>query len=293
MLKSIIDDVKYNFLTGNMVTRLIIINIIVFIIAALLVAFKFPFIVNNLEIKSGVFDLLYKPWTIITHQFLHISLGHIFWNMLSFYLFGRITGDLLGDKKILPLYLFGGFLSAIFFMIASYFIYPGQTATANGASGAIMAIAVTAAMVAPDYIVRLILIGDVKIKYIVFLFIFLDLIASQGIFNSGGAYGHLGGAFAGFLYIFMYKKGNNLLKPIEFVLNLFSKDRKEIYNERRSKMRVEYRNDSKNNVSGKNASNLSLSHQEQLDIILDKIRESGYEKLTPKEKDFLKEASKK
>ncbi|MFM2392604.1 MAG: hypothetical protein RLZZ546_581, partial [Bacteroidota bacterium] len=54
MLKSIIDDVKQNFLTGNMVTRLIIINIIVFIFAALLTAFKFPFFVDGLELRSDI-----------------------------------------------------------------------------------------------------------------------------------------------------------------------------------------------------------------------------------------------
>ncbi|MFM2395311.1 MAG: hypothetical protein RLZZ546_3294, partial [Bacteroidota bacterium] len=237
--------------------------------------------------------LLYRPWSILSHQFLHVSLGHIFWNMMSFYLFGRITGDLLGDRKILPLYLFGGIISAITFMIAAHFIYKDQAASAIGASGAIMAIAVTAAMIAPDYIVRLILLGDVKIKYIVFAFIFFDLIASQGMVNTGGAYGHLGGALAGFMYIYLYKKGINLLKPIEYIINLFTRDRKEIYNERRAKMRVEYRNDARSNAANKGSSSLSLSHQEQLDLILDKIRESGYEKLTSKEKEFLKEASKK
>ncbi len=300
MFRSIIDDVKQNFAIGNMVTKIIIVNVMIFIVAALLIAFSalYPFndfIDNNFAISASPGIFLYKPWTFITNMFLHTGLFHVLWNMVGLNMFGRIVGDLLGDRRILPLYVFGGLLAAITFIVTSQ-IRGMDMAYAMGASGSVMAIAMTAGLVAPDYLVRLILIGDVKIKYIVFAFLFFDIIGSQGMDNSGGHYAHLGGMLAGALFIFLYKEGYDILLPFERMFNFLSNGTTYKKPASKSKMRVEHRSEVLANQQQKKSKPINsevLSHQEKLDHILDKINVKGYAKLSDEEKTFLREASKK
>jgi membrane associated rhomboid family serine protease len=297
MLKSILDDIRQNFNIGNMVAKLIIVNVIVYVVCALLSAFSavYPFqtlIVDNLGLKGDLLHLIYKPWTLITNMFLHLGFFHILWNMVGLNLFGRITGDLLGDNKILPLYLLGGLVAALVYIVSYQLI--GRISlydAAYGASGAVMAIVMVAGMIAPDYIVRLLLIGDVKIKYLVFAFIFFDIIGTQGL-NSGGHFGHLGGAFAGLMYITLYKRGYDLLTPFNFVINFFTTREvpKTNYSRQKSPLTVVHRGGSRAGVFHESDED---GFQEKLDKILDKIKQVGYEQLSKEEKEFLKEASKK
>lgn len=299
MFKSIIDDVKQNFAIGNMVTRIIMINVIVFIVAALLIAFdklySFSGFINEyFAIHSSPSVFLYKPWTFITHMFLHVNLFHVLWNMVGLNLFGRIVGDLLGDRRVLPLYIFGGLMACIVFIVSSQL--RGQLSIALGASGSIMAMAMTAGIIAPNYLVRLLLLGDVKIKYIVFAFLFFDIIGSQGMDNSGGHYAHLGGMLGGFLFIFLYKKGIDVLLPFEHLFNFISTGISRNRTAPKPRMRVEHRSEvlvSQQQKKRKSSPIDGLTFQEKLDYILDKINLKGYDKLTEEEKAFLKEASKK
>ena len=157
-----------------------------------------------------------------------------------------------------------------------------------------MAIAMTAGLIAPDYIIRLLLIGDVKIKYIVAAFIFFDILGTQADLNSGGHFAHLGGALAGLLFIFLYKKGYDILLPFEKIQKVLSFDPKpDKYVQRRARMKVEHRSTQSHNVLSRKTVREELPFQEELDRILDKIKEKGYEKLSQEEKAFLKKASEK
>ena len=158
-----------------------------------------------------------------------------------------------------------------------------------GASGSIMAIAMTAGLIAPDYIIRLLLIGDVKIKYIVAAFIFLDIFGHTGRSEHRRPFCPFGWrALAGLMFIF-YTKGYDVLLPFEKLqqaLTFQPKASKHI--EHRAKMRVEYRSVRSQSMPPVRVRKKSLPFQEELDRILDKIKEKGYEKLSQEEKAFLK-----
>ena len=299
MFKSIIEDIKFSYKTGNMITRLIIINVAIFVIMALIKAFTPGFYVileSYMAIPGDLFTLLTRPWTILTHMFIHSGFFHMGWNMLFLYWFGRITGDLLGDHRILPLYLMGGFLGALAYVI-SYQLFPGIIGIrALGASAAVMAIVVTAGATAPDYIMRLILIGDVKLKFIVFFVILIDVIGAAGQSNTGGHIAHLAGAGFGLIFVRQLREGMDLVLPLGNFIQKFSnwlsgnvpagKQGKS------SPLSVKYKAaDKSKNVSGSTKSDLSF--QEKLDTILDKIKDKGYDSLTSEEKEFLFQASKK
>ncbi|MBT8218557.1 MAG: rhomboid family intramembrane serine protease [Bacteroidia bacterium] len=293
MLQSIIDDVRREFRTGNMVTRLIIVNVVVFIIINVL---KLVFRLTNAgKIPEVYFDIrnffcvstswlhdITHPWVFITSNFLHEGFFHIFWNMLLFFWFGRIVGDLIGDRKILPLYLLGGIFGCLAFFVGMNLpiLGSGVETYALGASASVMAVIVAAAVISPDYTLHLLFLGPVKMKYIAIVLVLIDVFALSP--GSGGPIGHLGGAAFGAIFVGQMRAGRDMSVPVNRFFDRLSgfvgkvKDSGQ-HNSRKKKIQVEE----------------EFTHQERVDAILDKIKAKGYESLTKEEKEFLFHASKK
>jgi membrane associated rhomboid family serine protease len=316
MLKSIWDDIIREFSYGNAVNRLIIINVAIYVLINLLwVGMRISndyatpesyFILRNwFSISSDWWHNLTHPWVFITCMFLHDEFWHIISNMLLFYWFGRIIGDFLGDQRVLALYLLGGLAGAIAFFVSVNFMGYGDLSGprfALGASGAVMAVVLGAGVLAPDYQLRLLLLGDVKLKYIAGGLILIDVIAIGSNMNTGGHVAHLGGAFMGWVFISQLRKGNDLSEPVTRILSRIqqvfkSKPRGSMRSKSGKGPRVTYRNPTTEGVGRQQppstaaGGTASLSHQEQLDAILDKIKETGYESLSKEEKEFLFKAS--
>jgi membrane associated rhomboid family serine protease len=297
MFQSIIQDVRNEFQKGNTITRLIFINLFVYIALNLLYVFLhgtapgvYGDIRNALALSNGWMHNLTHPWAWLTHMFVHDSFWHILWNMLFLYWFGRIVGDLIGDHHMLPIYIYGGLLGGLSFVLtASALGYVSGTTFAIGASGATMAIVLAAGIIAPDYMMRLILIGSVKLKYIVLAILLLDIFRLAGSTNVGGHVAHLGGAAMGWFYIYALRSGMEIGKPImqlqTMIMNLFDGPRKP----RRSKARVFDMRGERQSEPQAGSSDV----QEKVDAILDKISQKGYDSLSDEEKEFLYQASKK
>ncbi|MEM9917456.1 MAG: rhomboid family intramembrane serine protease [Bacteroidota bacterium] len=310
MFASLWEDVKREFSRGNMVTQLIILNVAFFVVVNLFKLFSrlgtssgepFRQALEWFMISSDLGYLLTHPWTLITSMFLHEGFMHILFNMLFLYWFGRIVGDLIGDRHILPLYLLGGLVGNIAFVLSANLLgYGGGAGVfALGASGAVMAIVLASAVLAPEYMMYLLLIGPVKLKYIVAVLVFLDLIGIADNINTGGHFAHLGGAFFGWLFVVQLRKGNDFSVPINKVVYGIRDFFRNFFSSLRGKPkgpRVAYRNKKRWGSRKPHAvsdDEESLSHQEKLDAILEKIKKSGYENLTAEEKEFLFKASKK
>lgn len=312
MLQSIWDDIKQEFGFGNMIKRIIIVNIAIYVAVNLLwvvIIGSYPAlyeeIVHFFSMPGDWRYLLTHPWTPLTHMFLHEGFFHILWNMLFLFWFGRIFGDLLGDRRVLPLYLLGGLGGALFFFLAANLGAVPSSTFALGASAAVLAILVAAGMTAPNYEIRLLFLGNVKLKWIVVALVFMNILGTRGISNVGGAWGHLGGIAVGFLYTFLLQRGDDLTAP---VARLIDKITDAYYRLRQSTKksrpgpRAAYRRGEKIKSSARSSTakrdnnshnKKQVSHQEQLDAILDKIKERGYNSLTQKEKEFLFKASNK
>ena len=197
---------------------------------------------------------------------------------------------MIGDKRILPIYLLGGLMGAAVFLIAAQFMTLGGLAM--GASAAGLAIVVASALVAPEYNMRLLFLGDVKLKWIAFVVVILDIFAlAIGTKNTGGHIAHLGGAFMGYLFISNLNSGRDLSVPVN---NFITKVRNFFGGK---KLKVAYKNTNKNilnrNQKAHAVSDNRLSDQDKLDAILDKIKLKGYDSLSSTEKDFLADVSKK
>jgi len=305
MVTSIWNDLKRQFNYGNMITRIIVVNVVFFIvanIANLLITvfggFEHNDIFNDTVVKyfaihqDLMFDLTH-PWVIFTHMFFHVGFMHILFNMLFLYWFGRIVGDFIGNHRILPIYLMGGLFGALFYLLSANFVAVGPMAL--GASAAVMAFVVASGFLSPNYAMNLILIGEVKLKYVVAVLVFLDLIGIANLGNTGGHFAHLGGAAFGWLYVVQLRNGNDWSEPVNKWLGIFGKYFSNIFKRKSKGPRMVYKNTDKRKAKGSSASDKGRpsQHQDRLDAILEKIKLHGYESLSEEEKEFLFNASNK
>ncbi len=280
--------------------QLIIINVVVFVVLSVLHVFSewfgfqdvFYLIHKNFAIPDMFSEFIKRPWTLITYFFTHdlSQLMHILFNMLIFYWFGKLFVEYLGSDKLIALYVLGGIAGALIYLGAynlipnpPEFIVKSSGGGMVGASGAIFAVMVGVATLLPDYSFNLLFIGPVKIKYIAGFYILVSFIGTTGS-NAGGNIAHLGGALMGFIYVRQLQAAVNwgswITAILDWVKNLFKPQ---------AKVKVTYRKTEKSKTS----SSSSKASQEEIDIILDKISDRGYESLSKDEKEKLFNASKK
>jgi membrane associated rhomboid family serine protease len=231
-----------------------------------------------------------QPWSIFTYFFLHEGLFHILSNLLFLYYFGLLIHQYLGSRKLTNLYILGGVFGAGFYVlmynIAPYFSGAVDTSFMLGASAGVFAVVVGAATLAPQTTFVLFLLGPVKIVYIAAFYVLLSFANSIGE-NAGGEIAHLGGAMLGYGYIVALRRGWDLGIPIQKVGLFF-----ENLGTRRAP-KVSYRRTSSTKPTGTNPANKETLSQEEVDKILDKIADKGYDGLTKDEKRKLFEYSKK
>ncbi|MCX6301394.1 MAG: rhomboid family intramembrane serine protease [Bacteroidia bacterium] len=283
------DDIKKTFHSGSNLIKLIYINIGVFLLVTLAVIIGF--LLNNpsiseitlqqLAVPASLKALLVKPWTLVTYMFTHKDIWHILFNMLWLYWFGRIFLEYLDQRKLVAVYLLGGISGAIVYIL-SFNIFPAFTglvseSVAIGASASVMAVVIAIAAYVPDYSVNLFLLGRIKIKYVALAIFVLTTVMDFSV-NSGGKLAHIGGAILGYLYTINLRKGHDIGKGfnriIDFFVTLFKP---------RKKLRVTY----KKPASDYNYNKTKADHQAKINMILDKISKGGYDSLTKEEKDTL------
>jgi hypothetical protein len=170
-------------------------------------------------------------------------------------------------------------------------------AYALGASGAVMALGGAAWVLAPDYRVRLFLFGEVKVKYVVLVLLLFDLIGIANKYNSGGHAAHLGGFAMGCLFVYRLRDGHDWAEPVNRIVDRlaqwFSVDKRSSFRPKRKPQKAYSRTFTATRGGKAPSDDSNPSYQERLDAILDKIKQSGYESLSPEEKEFLYNASRK
>lgn len=282
------EELIESFKHGTTLTKLIYINLGVFLVVNLAIAILSLFNIDaqwldKLMLPAHVGTLLYQPWSIITYMFLHTDFVHILCNLLMLYWFGKLFLQHCTQHDLVGVYILGGIAGGATYIVA-YNLFPrfeNQLIFAQllGASAAVMAITIATAVFAPNQTVRLFFFGDVKIKWIALISVAISILQIKAE-NAGGELSHIGGAVAGYIFAAKYKKGVNITTWINNILhrtvNLFKGAG------RKPKMRVSYtkENDQEFNYRKR-------QEDEEIDKILDKIKSSGYESLNDDEKGKL------
>lgn len=278
---SFVRDFKNTFQNkGNALLQLIVINSVAFVLLNISVAvcrltgYSDDEILQWFLLPSRFNTFFQKAWTLFSYMFLHLSLWHIFSNMLWLFWVGGIFKEYLGSKRLLSVYILGGLSGGILYLLLSNIpVFYAETHLL-GASASVMAIVVATAVFLPEYSIHLLFIGPIRLKYLALIsFILTTLIdLSQ---NTGGKIAHIGGALFGMVYMVQYKKGKDMSVAFYKALDFISF--------RRKKMKLVHK---KENVIMSKA-----SLQKKVDEILDKIARSGYESLNKEEKEILFKAS--
>lgn len=295
--------------SDNGLIRIILINLIVY---ALLIVLRvilnlsgaeqvYGWIMSQLMLPSSLGAFVSRPWTLITYMFTHQDFFHILFNMLFLYWFGQLVMEYLGSKKFINIFVLGGLAGGVLYMLIynllPYFQNQVDMSVLLGASAGVSAIIVAAATLVPNHSFMLLFIGPVKIKYIALVYVIFKSFAGLDGPNAGGELAHLGGALIGYLYIVQLRKGNDIGGWIsgflDWVKGLFQK---------RSHIRVSHKQSSYSGsrrqqsyskpADAKTAKGRSPLEQDEIDAILDKISEKGYESLSKEEKQKLFNASK-
>lgn len=297
------DEIKYKLLSSSSaVNQILLINIGIFTMVAIFRLLMFFFnlsdtanvLINYLYVPGDWVQFIYRIWTPITYQFMHTGIFHILFNMIMFYFMGGILFDFLGSKKVWVTYLGGGITGAFVFLIC-YSIFPVFAAAKSygvlvGASGSVMAITAAAATLIPNYEIMLFGVLRLKLKWLALALIIID-IAGIPDGNPGGGIAHLGGAFFGMFYI-LYIQGRVNNPFIDFFNNLnkmmakpTKPDEKKLYREK------VFSNSDTKKANTRNERRNAKPNQDEIDAILDKISNSGYDSLTKEEKEILFRAS--
>lgn len=286
---------------GNTLVMLIAILAIVFCI------FQFIWVVYKLSDKdvAGFYNNILnwfslpadfqkmgtRPWTLITYMFLHMDVWHMLGNLLWLWAFGYIFQDLTGNKRLIPLFLYGGLAGGLFYMIC-YNLFPAlvpavPVSTLIGASAGVMAIAIATTVLAPDYRIFPMINGGIPLWVLTVVYLIIDLAQLAGP-NSGGHLAHLAGAGMGFLFVHQLRRNrdmgawiNNLF---DWLGNLFNPDKQNWKKTARTDLHYKTRG----TQPYKKIPNIT---QKRIDEILDKINQQGYRFLTDEEKDILKRAA--
>ena len=235
----------------------------------------------------------FQIWQLITYQFMHGGFFHIAINMFILWMFGIEIENLWGSKKFLIFYLTAGVIGGLFQILLSPVLIGGLSGYTIGASGAIMGVMVVFGILFPNRLIYLYFLIPIKVKYFIIVLVLIEIFAV----NSGGNVAHLahvGGALTGFVYMMwdrsasfknifrstsQFGGGGNISNPFKNISNPFKKKERNVedasFYEIKDKQEEEH-------IS-----------QADIDKILDKISQSGYQNLTEKEKKILFEASKK
>ncbi|MFT7233997.1 MAG: membrane associated rhomboid family serine protease [Cyclobacteriaceae bacterium] len=304
MNNSILDDFKNAWnKPNNAPAQLIIINVIIYLFLGILGVISrvagfadfFDVIYRQFSIPPLFADFITRPWTIITYAFAHSlsDIFHILFNMLVFYWFSKLILEFLGNKKVISIYVLGALAGGVAYLIVYNLIpfyidqapmVPGMV----GASAAVYAVVIAAAVFMPNYTFFLMFLGPIRIKYIAAFYVVLSIMGSTGG-NAGGNIAHLGGALVGWLYIAQLKNGSDIgawvIVFIDWVKSFFVSH---------PKIKVTHKAErtGPRNASASKSSGISKPAQEEIDAILDKISHSGYDSLSKEEKQKLFNASK-
>lgn len=225
---------------------------------------------------------------------MHGSFSHILMNMFMLWMFGMEIEHIMGSKKFLLFYLLCGIGGGLIQMFISP-LFSGGGAPTIGASGAVWGVMIAFAMFFPDRYVFIYFLLPIKAKYLIAIFFVFEFM-SIGDQSVVAHLVHVGGAVTGLFFILYDRKnefsGKNIFTAFKKTSNRFSAGTfKNTF--KKNPFKPADVEDAKFYDINDSKKEDDIINQEEIDKILDKISQSGYQNLSDREKRILFEASKK
>lgn len=224
-------------------------------------------------------------WGLFTYMFVHEAFFHLLFNMMVLYMAGNIFNHLLGIKRLLSTYIIGGLFGGMLYMLAFNLLPPFShnvdISFAIGASASVLAILVAAATFYPHYSVKIPFFNHIPLLYIALFFVLIDIV-SIPFDNPGGHISHLGGAFYGWLYVRLWRRGIDINHKLSSLVSSISHAAKGFIYQRKTTDTIKVKHHHKPNKKNKtNEETAAIAR------IVDKVKSSGYASLSEAEKKRL------
>lgn len=250
-----------------MVKRLLLANLGVFLLQHLVALQYNASLTTYFGLTPDLVVSRFMIWQLVTYMFLHGGWMHLLFNMFVLWMFGTEIERQWGGKELLFYYLITGVGAGIFNILFNLFT-PYSGIPTIGASGAVYGILLAFGLMFPNRYIYLYFFFPVKAKYLVMIAALLTFMSAISYNPDGIAhFAHLGGMIVGFVYL---KADWRLHSFVEWFQE--RKTKRHIYNIERHRRDI-------------------ANFREELDRILDRINEVGYENLTKDEKKVLRKAS--
>lgn len=285
---------------GNSLLLLIIVNVIIFILLSFI---KIVYLANNstedvfhaqvlqqLSVPGPPQVFATRPWTLLSYMFTHETLLDLISSVIWLWGFGFIFQNLTGNRKLIPVYLYGGVVGSVIFLLAVNLI-PALRHNINsvyplsGPGPSLMAIAIGTTALAPRHRIFPMLRIPLWVLTAVFVFFRFGTVLDSG--NYSHAIALVAGALMGYVFVWQLQKGNDWGQWMTDVVNwaddLFSPQKKHV--KASPSKQLFYK------TSQKPYKKTPHVTQQRIDDLLDKINHKGYHSLTEDEKEFLKKAS--
>ena len=257
--------------------RLIAVNVAVYILQVLTLG-EGHGVTAWLELQGAAVFQSGQVWRVLTYAFCHDpeSPMHIVFNMLFLWWFGGQVEAIYGPREFVKFYLTAAVLSGVCFLAFNLAI--GQVNPVVGASGAVMAVSMVCAMYYPRQVIYVMFILPVELRWLVTAYVVWDLYPVLRALGGGADQlrgnvahaAHLGGLLYGFLYKHYDLRFTRLFSGAAW-----------------SGMRLPRRSSPVKLYRPPDEGDLDR----QLDEILAKISEQGESSLTDREREFLRDAS--
>ncbi|WP_431106735.1 rhomboid family intramembrane serine protease [Winogradskyella poriferorum] len=289
---STIEDLKYRYKNLDVFGKIITINIIVFIVDAILTNLLKLGVVEYFKLPSLFWSFILQPWSLISYGFLHNGPFHLLFNMLFLFYLSRAASNLFRTKMVLNIYLLGiiagGLAYLAVFNVIHFDFFGPKNSIMVGASAGVSALLMFIAIYMPKSEIRLFNTFNVKWIHIAIFFVVMDVFRLMSGVNQGGYVAHIGGYILGYFYATQLVKGKDIGLGFERMMDSIAS-----WFKPKSNLKTVHRSSKKKSYAGKTKEEFhTYNDQKKIDLILDKISKSGYESLTAEEKEFLFKAGK-
>ena len=182
------------------VRHLLIINVLFYLAQAVFshLANPLPMALYERYLVLYPIGMGFLPWQLVTYQFVHASMEHIFFNMFSLWMFGYVLENYWGTRRFVIYYLLCGIGAGLTCLAVG--------SPTVGASGAVYGILLAFGMMFPNQRIYLYFLVPIKAIWFVIIFGLIELF--DGLFRSGDGiahFAHLGGMLAGFLILMFWR----------------------------------------------------------------------------------------
>ena len=239
----------------------------------------------------GLHDISYGGfylYQLITYQFTHVAFFHLFFNMFALFMFGRILENYWGPSRFFTYYMVTGIGAGLIQLAICYF--QNINSVTIGASGAVFGILLAFGMIFPNAPLMIIPFPfPIKAKYLVIGYGLIEL--TMGVANTSGDnvahFAHLGGMLFGIILILYWRKKNGNFRSENSWSQPWTKKITDIF-KRKPKMTVYKHPETDWDYNARKA-----EESKEIDRILEKIKQGGYDSLSAAEKKKLFDASNK